>query len=564
MFLLIVCQLFFFNQPNALSVEARNVEGALESEHHFTLEMEKDHHARIHVRQVSAKVAVSILSPKGDVVAANVHDYLILSPIFLSFKAHEKGVYTVKVRIAGTIAQKRGGPKPDKGSFKIRVAERLTDEAFTRQQELLKNDPRVAYVKKHAVSLAHFDPTKDNVEDLRMLKDKIGDARVVMIGDQTHFEAEPYAARMRLIKFLHQEMGFDVLGFESDIYSVHKLQRAIQNPKAGSTPEWPEVIAPWARFREFDPIMNYVNASAKGENPLEIIGFDSQVGRYYAKEMLADELAALALETGFDPLPTTFLEMLRSGMDLAYIMGTKPIDSAQKDQFFKTLEAFRQHLSSICNGQRDPDICFMAHCLDSVASIMVWYLKTGEELDADKEDVYTKDRSRQMAKNIAWFTERFKDKKIILLAANAHIQAGPEKVRESDLDRTLHPHFLMGKLVREQLGDALYTIGVTAYQGRFGPPRPGKSEAEYSYPLLPDQEEGLGLEEMFYYAGLDYAFLDFRNITSEGAWLNKPLMCRPFGHHSFMAKWPEVFDAMFFIKTLTPVHMRQQDKDAGK
>src|SRR5688572_12479949 len=62
---------------------------------------------------------------------------------------------------------------------------------------------------------------EDDFADLQFLKTVIGDRRIVQLGESHHSVAEYGAMKTRLIKFLHQEMGFDVLAFESSIYECY-------------------------------------------------------------------------------------------------------------------------------------------------------------------------------------------------------------------------------------------------------------------------------------------------------------------------------------------------------
>jgi len=39
-----------------------------------------------------------------------------------------------------------------------------------------------------------------------------------MLGEQSHGEATTYETKIKLIKFLHQEMDFDILAIESGFY----------------------------------------------------------------------------------------------------------------------------------------------------------------------------------------------------------------------------------------------------------------------------------------------------------------------------------------------------------
>ena len=85
----------------------------------------------------------------------------------------------------------------------------------TRPTVDLANDPRVPWLKKNAVKVRSVDPSDTDFSDLMPLKKAIGNAQVVMLAEGTHFDGTTDLARARLIKFLHEKMGFDVIAFES-------------------------------------------------------------------------------------------------------------------------------------------------------------------------------------------------------------------------------------------------------------------------------------------------------------------------------------------------------------
>src|SRR5262245_46479988 len=95
--------------------------------------------------------------------------------------------------------------------------------------------PRVSWLKKHAVPLRSIDPAAEALRDLEGLKKAIGDARILQLGEQTHGDGATFHAKTRLIKFLHQQCGFDVLAFESGLYDCRKawelLRTGTMSPK---------------------------------------------------------------------------------------------------------------------------------------------------------------------------------------------------------------------------------------------------------------------------------------------------------------------------------------------
>src|SRR5262245_11525127 len=67
------------------------------------------------------------------------------------------------------------------------------------------------WMAEHAVSIRSIDVKDDDFSDLEPLMAAIGTSRVVQMGEPSHGAGSAFAAKARLIKFLHQRMGFDVL-----------------------------------------------------------------------------------------------------------------------------------------------------------------------------------------------------------------------------------------------------------------------------------------------------------------------------------------------------------------
>jgi len=68
-------------------------------------------------------------------------------------------------------------------------------------------ETRIAYLKKHAIPVRSIDAEDGNFADLEPLREVIGSRRVVMLGESTHGDGATFAAKSRLIKFLHERMG---------------------------------------------------------------------------------------------------------------------------------------------------------------------------------------------------------------------------------------------------------------------------------------------------------------------------------------------------------------------
>ena len=73
------------------------------------------------------------------------------------------------------------------------------------------------YVQSQTVSLTMEDTT-----GFAAIGNAIGEARIVLLGEQDHGDAAAFAMKTALVKYLHEQKGFNVLAFESDFFALNK------------------------------------------------------------------------------------------------------------------------------------------------------------------------------------------------------------------------------------------------------------------------------------------------------------------------------------------------------
>lgn len=71
----------------------------------------------------------------------------------------------------------------------------------------------VAWLRERAIPFDTSEPV-DNYSDLMPLKQIIGDARIVALGEATHGTHEFFTMKHRILRFLVEQMGFSVFGIE--------------------------------------------------------------------------------------------------------------------------------------------------------------------------------------------------------------------------------------------------------------------------------------------------------------------------------------------------------------
>lgn len=94
----------------------------------------------------------------------------------------------------------------------------------------------VSFHEEEAIKIISHESLKlANAHDLDPLMERIGDSRIVMLGEASHGTHEYYAWRSHITKKLIQEKNFSLIAVEGDWPDCYRLNRYIKNyPEAGN------------------------------------------------------------------------------------------------------------------------------------------------------------------------------------------------------------------------------------------------------------------------------------------------------------------------------------------
>jgi erythromycin esterase len=413
-------------------------------------------------------------------------------------------------------------------------------------------DTRIAYLKKHASPIRSIDAEDGNFSDLESLRTAIGSRRIVMLGESTHGDGATFAAKTRLIKYLHEQMGFDVLAFESGFYETSKAWSMLQSGK-DPAPAVATAIDPiWSESRQLGPLWSYLSEHSKTNHPLELAGFDMQftgsashdsllsdLGDYIAHAQLPRAAAGAATGVIFAlTLVVNDSNFMWNGSSF------KNVPAASRPDILTGARALADALAALRTAdereklQRD----FWTQYLKSAAAFleMSWRVDA-QALEQKILDWALNLRDRQMGDNLIWLAQRaYPKRKIVVWSATSHI------IRRRDVFIGRNdPVIPMGEWVDRAIGSEVYVLGFTAYQGRWG--EAGASQTTDLPPADPKSLEGL-----LSFTGFPYAFLDFRNPAGGGEWLREPIVCRLLKNTPITADWPRIADGLFFIREMVP------------
>ena len=406
-------------------------------------------------------------------------------------------------------------------------------------------DPRVEWLRQHAVAVRTIDPSDQNFADLAALKNRLGGTRIVLLGEASHGDGATFLAKTRLLEFLHREMGFDVLVFESGFYDCFKAHADPDTTVRANLRRcaWPL----WSTRQELDPLVDYLEQSRARGSPLTVLGLDPDFVGEPTREHFAGELRAALGAARITPDSQT-AEFLRVADSLyAYLNPRLPRPSpAGVGTFASTAESLAEAMdtvSALPPAERE----YWSRVLQNVASHARFRLRPAGQ-PPTREAI--EGRDRQMAANLSWLVgRRFPGRRVVVWSATLHAARNLSELtplREEptpwgiSLQEMYRTKRVMGDYLRDEFGDAMYSIGFTALDGTTAG---GPSGTPIQAPRAGSLEDLLGR------TGLQYAFVDLRRPLPGADW---KLIARPLGHSEMLADWSRVLDGFFFIRTMTP------------
>lgn len=148
----------------------------------------------------------------------------------------------------------------------------------------------LAWLKAHVIELKSVN-AGTGFDDLRPLKDLIGPARIVALGEGTHGTREFFQMKHRLVEYLATELGFTIFAIEANLPEAYRVNDFVRTGEG----EPRKLLAgmyfwTWNTQEVLDMIlwMRAFNESGKGH--IEFTGFDMQtpdVAMQIAREYVA-------------------------------------------------------------------------------------------------------------------------------------------------------------------------------------------------------------------------------------------------------------------------------------
>jgi erythromycin esterase len=419
---------------------------------------------------------------------------------------------------------------------------------------LAAEDRRVASLREHAIPIASLDPGAP-LDDLEPLRPALEGARVVLLGEATRGDGSAFLLKTRLIRFLYERLGFDLLLFECSLYDCARAWRDLRGG-SGAREAFDGVLYPlYTEAAELQPLIELVAAAASSPRPLEVAGFDFQLGASAGTARLVSDLREALGGAELDTATRAALATLEPTLGLlhaeAYATGEAPVPPGpERQRFLDALEQVRGRLVSL----REP--------APSAARESEWWLQVVGNLETwaraswmlgrfdPRAPISTELhnlRDRRMAENLLWLVRRDPQRKVVVTSLTVHLARDLDRLATGDetMRSRLGEMSAVGDLVARELGDQAYTIAITAAEGRSGTP------FRAPYDLLAPTVGSF--EDLMARAGFEAAFVDLRGATEGARWLRRGFLARPISYVELYAVWPRHLDGLLFLRRMEPV-----------
>jgi erythromycin esterase len=430
-------------------------------------------------------------------------------------------------------------------------------------------DPLQGWLAANTVPLRSIDAADEDFTDLEPLAGAIGGSRVVMLGEPSHGAGSAFAAKVRIIKFLHQRQGFDVVAWESGLFDVRLAQAALGSAQDPATAAQQGILHVWSRAEEVRPLFDYARATQATPRPLEMAGIDIKASAPRTGEVFTRELGAFfgALrDAGIRREALTVLDATLAAFGRIQAGGDArptPEDLAALQRGTGTLRGLlRERRSSFAQAHAANEIGFFERALANVEAdgTTTWHRRccdtpAGDAVIRLQSEAWNR-RDRLMAENLRWLLDnRHRGRKVIVWAHNAHIMRGHfaadwRGVHLRAPDGGMTP---MGAWLADALGDELYTIAFTTYRGE-----EAWANGQQRGPIEPAPDGSL--EARLHALAKPRLFLNLRRARDVGGHpMRAPLTLRISGYgtparygNDRVPDVTRVYDAVLFIDEMSP------------
>ncbi|MFI4955798.1 MAG: erythromycin esterase family protein [Gammaproteobacteria bacterium] len=429
----------------------------------------------------------------------------------------------------------------------------------------MNKELKSAYDHLVSVIAGESEPLLENADKYSSLIEKIGDSRIVLMGEATHGTEEFYQARIDISKRLIEEKGFMAIAIEGDWPDVYSLHRYVQG--IGDVNNAEEALSAFKRFptwmwcnKTMPDLLKWMrcfNDKCDQKNKVGFYGLD--LYSFYASMKAVIDYLVKA-----DPAAAEraikrygcFDHMLDDAQEYGFLTSEGLKKPCIKEAVMEIMELQKDALKYIKkDGLLAEEEYFFALQNAKIVKNAENYYRSM----FDGHVLSWNNRDKHMAETVESILDHLekrlnKPAKIIIWAHNSHV--GDARATEMGF----RGEFNIGQLVRERHDEEVYSIGFSTYDGTV------TAATSWDMPgMVRNIKPGLAgsYEKLFHDIPYDNFLLELRGNKNLEHLLKIPRLQRAIGviyspgterdSHYFYTQLPYQFDSIIHFDRTTAV-----------
>jgi erythromycin esterase-like protein len=382
------------------------------------------------------------------------------------------------------------------------------------------------------VPIRSIQPSDTNFSDLHFLETVLKDNKILLLGEALHSDGTTFLAKTRLIKYLHEQLDYDVILWEAGLFNVWYM-----NEEFSQENQFDPSLAMyyfWYKTLETDELWKYFNQQQQTDT-LQLGGFDLQHSGAINDSVLGDKIISFLQSKNVNPANFPHF----NSIIYKFNHGVKKASKRQED--FTPNDSITSDFNNIVEIIKPQ----LHHFEDSLffrylTQMLSWTNYTWNYEIGDPRRFHFRDSI--MADNLLWLVNQYyPDKKVIIWAANMHILYNNALYQQ----KTDEMNFVsMGEYIKNEFGDQAYAMIFSSYC------RLSKRNTIY------EKGGNKSIEYQLYKHKIRYGFLNFRAIP-EDSFLHDDIILRANQNYEIKGKWSDMADGLFYINTMQIIHYKE-------